>query len=407
MVPRSSVARTLVAGLALSALACGRAALEPCPIGATSADPTSRNVDLLFMIDNSPETPRQQAKLIAGFPGFLAALTSAAGGAPSLHLAVVSSDMGAGTGVDGCAGNGQAGLFQWGGPGFSCPATTDGARFLSNVRGAANYTAPLADLFSCLAALGEDGCGFEQPLLSIAHALGADNFDSHGTPQPPLENQGFLRDDAVLAIVMLSNEDDCSAPGGASSDLFPRAGDGSDLMSALGPPSGYRCNEFGHLCGNPAAPPPRLPPGGDNSAVVELTDCVPAEGAGRLVPVADFAAAIKALKRDPLHQIVVAAITGVYPVPGTTQGYAVDWWPAPPHYQGYWPMMKHECTSSDASWADPAVRTSAWVRRFADHGLLQSICDDDWTPALQQIGTAIGSLAGAGGQPSDAATCPG
>ena len=55
-----------------------------------------------------------------------------------------------------------------------------------------NYTGNLADVFGCIAALGESGCGFEHQLAAITRALGAD-----GQP-PPAENQGFLRPDAFL-----------------------------------------------------------------------------------------------------------------------------------------------------------------------------------------------------------------
>ena len=69
----------------------------------------------------------------------------------------------------------------------------------------ANYTGNLADTFTCIAALGEDGCGYEQQFTAITRALGADG------QAPPAENQGFLRDDAYLAIVLITNEDDCSS----------------------------------------------------------------------------------------------------------------------------------------------------------------------------------------------------
>ena len=241
------------------------------------------------MVDNSSSMSKTQARLAAAFPKFMQVLGGLPGGMPNLHIAVVSSDMGAGEMTNGCNGNGQAGIFQ------AAPAMTDsagmpcattlapGAHFLSNVNGVANYTAPIAQVFSCIAALGEDGCGFEQPLLSVAHALGADNIDATGRPRPPLENEGFLRDDAYLLIVLITNEDDCSALGGAANEIFPRAS-GENLLSPLGPPTGYRCSAFGHLCGTPPAPPPIVSPladdPGDFTTVVKLDDCVPSDGAG-------------------------------------------------------------------------------------------------------------------------------
>jgi hypothetical protein len=371
----------------------------------TFQETINRDIDILFLVDNSSSMSKSQTNLLNNFPTFMNVLTGLPGGLPNVHIAVVSSDMGAGTGTGGCAGNGQAGLFQWGGPGSSCAATTDGAKFLSNINGNANYTGNIADVFSCVAALGEDGCGFEQSLLSVTHALGADNFDqSTGQPQPPAENQGFLRPGAYLAIILITNEDDCSAPAGASSDLYPRAGDGSSLSTPLGPPTGYRCNSFGHLCGSPAAPPPIMSPRGaadpgDGSTIVDLDNCTSNEDTntgGKLIPVQAFAQVIKALKADPNDQILVAAITGLYPDTSQHHPYAVTWKTSPSQdAAGPWPEMYHSCMSAgDGSFADPGVRVGEWVKAFGRNGVLQSICDTSFKPAMQRIAEEIGRVLG-------------
>ena len=69
-----------------------------------------------------------------------------------------------------------------------------------------NYTGNLADVFTCIAALGETAAASSSQFAAITRALGADGRAA------PAENQGFLRPDAYLAIVMITNEDDCSAP---------------------------------------------------------------------------------------------------------------------------------------------------------------------------------------------------
>ncbi len=386
-----------IAALALSVCGCGDRAL-PCAPAPTIGwgDPPSRNVDLLFMIDNSSLMTAWQARLLETFPAFVQALDAAPGGLPNLNIAVVSSDMGAGTGTVGCLGNGQAGLFQSDPKlivdGNLCETTLQGgARFISTINGNANYTGDISDVLSCVAALGEGGCGFEQPLLSLAHALGADNFDANGKPQPPQENQGFLREDAYLVIVMLTNEDDCSVPRGAASDLFPRVGDDSNLMSSLGPPTGYRCNEFGHLCGNPPAPPPRLAPDGQPTTAL-LDDCRPAED-GRLIPVAAFDTVIRALKANPAHQLLVAAITGVYPDPAATPppSYGVTWSRAPVGDE-LWPSSARSCSAAWGGGAHAAVRISDWVRRLGPAGILESMCADSLQPAMQRIAGAVNKL---------------
>lgn len=60
----------------------------------------------------------------------------------------------------------------------------------------------LASTFACAAQLGTDGPGWEMQLHASELALGARVAD--GT------NAGFLRDDALLAVVYLTDEDDCS-----------------------------------------------------------------------------------------------------------------------------------------------------------------------------------------------------
>jgi hypothetical protein len=62
----------------------------------------------------------------------------------------------------------------------------------------------------------------------------------------PAPNVGFLRPDAELAIILLTNEDDCSAL--PTTTLYSLNGGPQSLKNALGPVANYRCNQFGHLC---------------------------------------------------------------------------------------------------------------------------------------------------------------
>ena len=170
----------------------------------------NRNVDLLFLIDDSSSMKLSQDNLRRNFPAFMTALKNLPGGLPNVHIAIASSDMGAGDGsIGGCDATSKNGIFQYA-PRGDCAATglAAGATFISDVNGVRNYTGNLEDVFTCMAALGEDGCGFEHQFAAITRALGADG------QAPPVENQGFLRPDAYLAIVMITNEDDCSASPG-------------------------------------------------------------------------------------------------------------------------------------------------------------------------------------------------
>jgi hypothetical protein len=326
------------------------------------------NLDLLFVVDDSPGTRPIQQALLRSFPTFLTTLQNVPPGGPGIHLAVVSTDLGAGDGsIVGCdATGGKNGIFQRA-PRGACAVTSldPGATFISDVDGVRNYSGQLADVFSCIASLGESGCGFEHPLAAAARALGAD-----GLPPPP-ENRGFLRPSAFLAIIIVTNEDDCSAPAG--SPVFDTKAN-TALDSPLGPISNFRCNEFGHLCGGKR--PPRLAPTGHASDVVMLNDCVPAEREGLLTPIADLVEQIRSVKPFPDQQIMVAAITG------PKDPYLVQWSPGA---AGLLPQVKASCTGADGSSGAPAVRISEFVRAFGAGGLMLPICSDTYAPSLQRI----------------------
>jgi len=329
----------------------------------------NRDVDLLFMIDDSNSMLKSQANLLRNFPRFMQRLASFEGGLPNVHIAVVSSDMGdGGSGTSMCNATGKGGIFQ-STPRGLCTATTlqPGATFISNVGGVANYTGNLDEVFTCIAALGQDGCGFEQQFAAITRALGADGQAA------PIENQGFLRDDAYLAIVMITNEDDCtSAVGGGF--YGPQS-----LTSQLG--TSFRCNEFGHICDG--ASPSRYAPNNAVGDTVSYQSCTSAEG-GALKDVAETAAQIKALKADPASQIVMAAITG------PKGPYEVNWKAPPPEIaEGPWPVVKHSCEAADTSYADPSVRVTELVQQFGGNGVTLSICDAEFAPALEVIAQKI------------------
>jgi hypothetical protein len=339
----------------------------------------NRNVDVIFMVDDSASMTPQQSQLLAAFPSYVDVLQGLPGGLPNLHLGVVSSSMGAGRNpsIDHCPQGGDQGVFHTKPLGPSCARASlnAGQNFIINVNGQANYTGTLADVFGCIALLGEAGCGFEHQLESVLRALGAD-----GAPPPP-QNANFLRPDALLQVVLLTNEDDCSAP--PDSDLFDSSS--TTVADPLGPLQSYRCNEFGHLCGGKA--PPRQPPG-----EVDLSGtCVSAED-GRLIRVQDITTALKHLKADP-SKVFVAALAAP-PNP-----YKVN--VGPSQIKGdpsLWPYVEHSCTLSDAStgditYGDPAVRISQLTHAFGSNGYFQSICTD-FGAALKAIAGQIANVIG-------------
>jgi len=227
-------------------------------------------------------------------------------------------------------------------------------------------------VFSCIAPAGETGCCFQQPLAAIARAFGTD-----GRPMPD-ESRGFLRPEAFLYVLIVTAEDDCSIPKG--SVFFDTTFDAT-LDAPLGPPTNYRCNEFGHLCGG--SRPPRRAPTGSVNDVVTLTSCTSAEDAGMLTPVATLVDQLRSLKAFPDQQVLVATIAG------PTTPYTVHWRNPSTSDTGPWPEISHSCTASDSSFADPAVRLEQWAKSFGDSAEMISVCDSSWGPSLDILGQRL------------------
>jgi len=337
----------------------------------------TRKVDMLFVIDDSSSVRLLQDNLNRNFPTFMSRLADPPG-LPDLRVAVISIDLGAGDGsISGCnATGGKNGIFQYTARGTCASTGLDpGATYIADSGTTKNYTGNLPDVFTCIAALGEQGCGFEHVLASITRALGAD-----GRPAP-VENQGFLRDDAFLFIAIFTDEDDCSAPPG--SGLFDTR-TSTNLASPLGPVSNFRCNEFGHLCNGKK--PPRLAPNGDVNATVTLDGCVPAEDAGMLIPVSTIVSQLRALKPFPDQQVLVAAVAGP-PAP-----YTVAWKNPSRADTGPWPVIGHSCVATDGSIADPAVRITRWVESFGENGIHMSTCESNYGPSLDRMAQLLNQV---------------
>ena len=338
-------------------------------VDAGNGSPAPPAVDVLFVIDDSSFARSLQGKLLANFPLLMTRLIRAAG-FTNLHIGVISTDMGAGDGsIGGCdSSGGKNGIFQYAARGSCTTGLAPGATFISDVDGVKNYTGNLEDVFACIAALGESGCGFEHQFASITRALGAD-----GSP-PPAENQGFLRPEAHLLIVIATDDDDCSAPHG--SRLFDTATN-TTLDSTLGPLGSFRCYEFGHLCNGGRTP--RLPPSGNADDVVTLDGCTSAEDQGLLIPVSTVATQLRSLKSSTGRQIMIAAITG------PTTPYSVRWVDRPGDNLGPRPHITASCTAADDGSAAPAVRINQLLRFFPATSFAIPACAADYAPTLDAL----------------------
>jgi hypothetical protein len=409
-------ARTLFAPLAVAVAvgACTTRTLEKPAIDPTQTYQASfqvtanRNIDLLFMVDNSSSMNLAQTNVIQNFPTFIQVLSqikdqNGVPRLPNVHIGVITSDLGVGAEgaqnlIDMCTGTGQNGVLQnTSGPPpvVACnPNFTDpSARWIQDDgNGNTNYSGNLGDTFKCIATTGATGCGLERQIQSVERALGVEGLaaakqqDATAQAQPPPENAGFIRDGAYLGIIMITNEDDnfSSRP---NQDYYydvnpPNDGQGGPL----GPPGNYRGNHWSDLCDGPegAGVMPRWdsPTGMTGMALETYSNCRSNESSPYAISVDEAAANIKALKQDP-SQILVAAITG------PTTPYVVDW--KAPNKSGDppWPYVEHSCGADGGLFADPAVRITQFVNDFGANGLIQNFCDANYGPALTLIAQAI------------------
>jgi hypothetical protein len=342
----------------------------------------NHKLDLLFMVDDSSSMSPLQAKMTARLPDFMQRLQTLPGGLPDLHVAVISSSLGAGAfrDVPGCAPGApgdDGGKFQHK---AGCGLNPNETYIKASQDGTTNnFTGQIQDVFKCIALLGDQGCGFEHQFESTRQALIKASF-----PNDP-DNGGFLRADAFLGIVMLTNEDDCSVP--ADSQLFDTSVSALSDQPPLGGLWSYRCNEFGHTCKPPL-------PHGVAGLPMTLTGCVSKEdtaGLYHLTPVADFVSFLTTLKGAD-NKPFVAIIGGPYD--DSTNPYVVKVHTAQLSTGGTEPQpeISHSCMQAAGEYADPGVRELKLVNDM--NGVFLPICADDFQPALQQIAMKIGEKLG-------------
>lgn len=151
------------------------------------------SVDVLFVVDDSASMADQQASLIASFGGFVDGMRARLSHARDFHVGVVTSDTYQGNAAS-CQDIGDL-VTETGGPqahGGACGFTTGGDRFLTN------GDPDLASRFACVAQVGVGGADDERMARALLNAV---------DPSRPC-NAGFLRPDALLVVVMITDEDD-------------------------------------------------------------------------------------------------------------------------------------------------------------------------------------------------------
>jgi len=367
--------------------------LNPCTInGVVQSVPVNpqRALDLLILIDDSISMEDEQDKLAEQVPRLVNLLLTGGvdtdgvsmpvGDFPaveSLHVAVITPDLGYSTepptGIEpsgnfnptgACTASGKAGFMQVTGLNPECPVQTppEGTLYLNFPEPPFSQADFISDVTCVTGQTG--GCGFEQQLEAI---LASDRNTANG---------GFSREGALLAVIMITDEDDCSTTDPRVFDVEARPG-------------------------NPYQGPFADPP--TNLQVQFNLRCW--EHKRALQQIQRYVDGIANLKSDP-SQVVFAAITGI------PEDSALD----PENFNTdadrYEAILAHPgmeevpnpledgereqaltpaCIAGDGSGAAaPGVRIVETIQGLAVNNtgvgtVVESICASDYAPALNAI----------------------
>lgn len=187
--------------------ACGPSSRDGGPSGDDDTTPDSNvptgdpqqcnKMDLIFVVDDSGSMSQEQSNLATNFPQFAALLsqyTTPDGDHVDFRVAVTTT------------GRDQDYTISLGGTSLPTHESGDNGAFKNNCGNPQRYLdgtdANLGADLACRANVGTGGPSYEMPLLMSKWALSERMADN--------TNTGFLRDDALLGVVYLTDEDDDS-----------------------------------------------------------------------------------------------------------------------------------------------------------------------------------------------------
>jgi hypothetical protein len=319
----------------------------------------TNKLDVLFVVDASGSMEAEQQALVeAAGQQLFAQLAADLGGPPDLHIAIISTSVSLGLAapsVPGCPADDtdDDGRFRIGDGLTTCPITGNFLVDVDDGNGGrtTNYTGTLADAFACAATIGTGGCGFEQPLEAMRRALDGRHAG----------NDNFLREDALLLVAVLTDEDDCSV---FDSSMFgdPNAG----VTSALGPRTSFRCFEFGVVC-DPDVP----------RAFGDKFDCVPRDDSAYITPLSEFVTFLQGVKDDP-NTVMVAGMYGpIVPVTVAEDEFNPG--------SGI-PALVPACAAPQTNvGATPPIRMAAFADQFPSRFVFESLCDSAMSQRLYRV----------------------
>lgn len=193
-------------------------------------------IDLLFVIDDSGSMGNEQTSLVNSFPGFIDTIQTELVAPQGYHLGVVTTDPYEWN-APSCQSLGAL-VTQTGGnlsSDSTCGPYAEGQRYMTDADN-------LATSFGCAAKVGVQGLGLERPMDALIEAVSSDMNAEEEC------NSGFLRDEAILVIVLITDEEDKDDSMGDPADWYEAVVDakgGSDedivVVSLIGHPKPNDC----------------------------------------------------------------------------------------------------------------------------------------------------------------------
>ena len=180
-----------------------------------------KKVDFVFVIDSSASMQDEQDNLLTSFPGFITAIEETLM-IDDFHMMVIDAGLIPGSGCDGILGAGRV----TSGNGVDC-------MLVGGQRYATVEQPDLVETFTCIGSRGFAGPGDEQTMSSLLASVGP-------LVAPGQCNEGFLRDDAILVVTIISDEEDSPGDGAAAPPLDGSCVPADSDFNSTGDPNGWK-----------------------------------------------------------------------------------------------------------------------------------------------------------------------
>jgi hypothetical protein len=313
--------------------------------------PASVATDILFVVDNSNSMSQEQGKVVAQLSAFLDSLANAPVendfqvGVVSTSVTMYANDCRGGASTVEAAE--QSGRLQLG-------KDLDGVVRSESQRKLLRFNDPdLLEQFGLLIGQGTAGLGQEMGLEAMRLAL-TEPLASTALDAMPGGNAGFLRPNSRLLVVIVTDEDDCSAPDPDS--LLLRS-----TCSITECTADADCGGQGVYC---------VPLGADPTLSCQVNSCETPEGRSVLAPTTNYVDFLKNLddgtgtsrRREAFLAVIGPVDAGGEP---------------------------ERCQSSTDEAFGAGQRYRDAVSEMGERGFIGSICSDDYGDTLRRIAELV------------------